>query len=367
MTKLLILSSDTGEGHNSAAAAIAATAQAAGMDPTIRKPLEESGPFNRALGNFYNLLLTRKPQWMTHYLWLIDRIRPNDRTSMYPLVKRFIADFIDSARPDVVLSVHPMLNHYIPRFIKEERLAIPFYTFVTDPFPPFWRGWASPFVDRYFVVRDEAFHALTGMGVPPSHIEIISMPVRPQFRPANARELENFRNELNIGDDGIVLINGGARGGGPIYQIYQRVKKAAGRTNIVVICGRNSTLQARIDSADHFATRTVGFVPDIHRYVAAADLVLTKPGAMSTYETLACGVPVVLLGILALMPQESGIFDAAKRYDFGFSAQSFNELEDVILLGRAEWNRKREKVPLFYRNSSGEDLIERIHAVHARV
>ena len=30
------------------------------------------------------------------------------------------------------------------RFIKEERLPIPCYTFVTDPFPPFWRGWASP-------------------------------------------------------------------------------------------------------------------------------------------------------------------------------------------------------------------------------
>ena len=52
-------------------------------------------------------------------------------------------------------------------------------------------------------------------------------------------------------------------------------------------------------------TQTFGFLADIHRYVAASDLVLTKPGALSTYEALACGTPVLLLGIRGLMPQES--------------------------------------------------------------
>ena len=49
-----------------------------------------------------------------------------------------------------------MLNHFIQRYIKEEQLDVPCYTLVTDPFPPFWRGWASPYVDGYFVASDEA-------------------------------------------------------------------------------------------------------------------------------------------------------------------------------------------------------------------
>src|SRR4029079_8471734 len=154
--KLLILSSNTGEGHNSAAAAIASAGISAGMDVSIRRPLEESGRVNRALGNFYNTLLKRKPQWMTGYLRLIDFIRPNDREFLYKRERRFIGRFLDSCRPDVILSTHPMLNHFIQRFIKEERLGIPSDTFVTDPFPPFWSGWSSPFVDRYYVVRQEA-------------------------------------------------------------------------------------------------------------------------------------------------------------------------------------------------------------------
>jgi len=62
MAKLLILSSDTGEGHNSAAAALELAASAAGLNVSIRKPLEESGKINRTMGQLYNTLLARRPQ-----------------------------------------------------------------------------------------------------------------------------------------------------------------------------------------------------------------------------------------------------------------------------------------------------------------
>src|SRR5262245_36198127 len=117
MSNLLILSSNTGEGHNSAAAAIRLAAQASGLHATVRHPLEESGVVNRALGSFYNTLLTKRPQWMTGYLWLIDRVRPNEREILYRRESKFIGRFLDSTRPDLLLSVHPMLNHFIQRFI----------------------------------------------------------------------------------------------------------------------------------------------------------------------------------------------------------------------------------------------------------
>ena len=61
MAKLLILSSDTGEGHNSAARALEATAAAAGLQVSVRKPLEESGKLNRTLGSLYNAILDALP------------------------------------------------------------------------------------------------------------------------------------------------------------------------------------------------------------------------------------------------------------------------------------------------------------------
>src|SRR5262245_53524138 len=130
MTRLLILSSDTGEGHNSAAAAIEDAASSAGISARIRKPLEESTTVNRSLAGLYNVLLMHRPRWMARYFKFINRMRPNEREFFYARVRWFIGRFIDREKADVLLSVHPMLNHFIPRFIKEESLPLPCYVFV---------------------------------------------------------------------------------------------------------------------------------------------------------------------------------------------------------------------------------------------
>src|SRR5262249_42706401 len=110
-----------------------------------------------------------------------------------------------------------------------------------------------------------------------------------------------------------------------------------------------------------------GFLEDIHRYIAAADLVITKPGSLSTYEALACQVPVVLTSLSCLMPQESGLFEAARQSDFGFGAQTFGELEDIVRQGPSQWNRKREFICRFYTPLSPTGLIERLHPLNARI
>ena len=110
-------------------------------------------------------------------------------------------------------------------------------------------------------------------------------------------------------------------------------------------------------------TRTFGFLDDVHRYIAAADLVVTKPGALSAYEALASGVPVLFTSLGCLMPQESGLFNAAHHYDFGFAAKTLAELEAIIQKGPVEWDSKRRSISEFYRSSSADLLIERIQPV----
>ena len=126
-------------------------------------------------------------------------------------------------------------------------------------------------------------------------------------------------------------------------------------------------MRQRIESFRDPGTRTFGFVQDIQRFIAGSDLVLTKPGALSTYESLACGVPVLLLGIRGLMPQESGLFHAARHYEFGFAAAQLKDVEDVVGSGRLAWDQMRTSLAAFYQTSSGEELIERIQHAHAVV
>src|SRR5439155_2367616 len=133
--------------------------------------------------------------------------------------------------------------------------------------------------------------------------------------------------------------------------------------NILVVCGRNSRLRWRIERLRHPRTRTFGFLEDIYRYVAAADLVATKPGALSTYEALACKVPVLFTALRCLMPQESGLFEAAAHYDFGFAARTFAEIDEIIRKGPAQWSRKRDSISQFYKAASAAEMIERIQPV----
>jgi processive 1,2-diacylglycerol beta-glucosyltransferase len=364
VAKLLILSSDTGEGHNSTAAALGAAATESGMQVSIRKPIEESGRLNRALGGLYNTLLRHRPQWMGNYFWIVDHLRPNERDFLYGRTRAFVGQLLDSEKPDALLSVHPMINHFFQRFIKEERLGVPCHTFLTDPFPPFWKGWASPWVDRYFVATDEAKQGLTDMGVEAARIERVPMPVRVQFQPLTADERSEFRRSLNLSGSSTILLNGGARGGGPLLAIYHAVRRAAPDAGILVICGQNESLKQRVESEQHPQTRVFGFVEDIHRFIAASDLVLTKPGALSTFEALACGVPVLLLGIRGLMPQEAGMFRAALHYDFGFAASHMKDVESILRQGRQTWSRIRGSLGEFYQTSPGHELIEKIQRRH---
>src|SRR5205814_10284048 len=103
-------------------------------------------------------------------------------------------------------------------------------------FPPFWRGWTSPYIDQYLVPTDEALQALTASGIPAWRIERVPMPVRPQFRPATMSEIQSLRDTLKLDDRSIILINGGARGGGPLLRLYRSIRKAAPDANRLGVC-----------------------------------------------------------------------------------------------------------------------------------
>jgi processive 1,2-diacylglycerol beta-glucosyltransferase len=365
MARLLILSSDTGEGHNSAANAIQRAARTAGWEVSIRKPSDESTSGNRSLNGLYNFLLTHRPGLIGLLANAIDRFKPNEADFWYRRVREYIRGFVTSETPDVILSVHPMLNHFIQRWVREQNLKISCHTFVTDPFPPFWKGWSSPFIERYFVLSDQAGEALTIGGVPPNHIERVRMPIRSDFRPHSREEVQAIRDRMKLGDN-VILVNGGARGGGPIQKLVEGVLDAGPQFAILAVCGHNDSLRRQLERMGHRKVRVFGFVREIHSLVAASDLVITKPGALATYEALASQVTPVLSAIGGLMPQESGLFHAARSHGFGYAVQTIEELRTVISEGVHQWRLKHESMASFYAPETIPELFERIELIHAR-
>src|SRR5207237_26321 len=73
--------------------------------------------------------------------------------------------------------------------------------------------------------------------------------------------------------------------------------------------------------------------------------------------------PVLFTSLRCMMPQESGLFEAAHHYDFGFAARTFDEIGAIIRKGASEWNRKRESIPQFYEVATAVELVQRIQIV----
>src|SRR3954470_5001467 len=142
--KILIISSDTGGGHRSAAAAIVAGVQKffAGESYAVRvvKAIEESHEVTARLVRLYNWILRNRQGWMKYLYWAVNRFRPETRDYFYGKAVGLLRDTFERWCPHVVVSVHPMTQHAIARVLKELGLSerVPLVTVVTDPCYGFW-------------------------------------------------------------------------------------------------------------------------------------------------------------------------------------------------------------------------------------
>jgi len=121
--KILIISSDTGGGHRSAAAAIVAGIESfvKGESYAIRtiRAIEESHHLAAKLVAIYNWLLRNKQHWMKYYYWLINRFRPDTREFFYKRTVGYVSSQFQKWCPHVVVSVHPLTQHMFARVLKE--------------------------------------------------------------------------------------------------------------------------------------------------------------------------------------------------------------------------------------------------------
>ncbi|MDX6710378.1 MAG: processive 1,2-diacylglycerol beta-glucosyltransferase, partial [Blastocatellia bacterium] len=146
--KILIVSSDTGGGHRSAAAAIMAGVQKffAGQSYAVQvvRAIEDAHDVTDRLVRFYNWLLRNKQHWMKYLYWAVNRFRPDTREFFYTRTVGFLKDVFERWCPHVVVSVHPLTQYTIARILRELGLTgkVPLVTVVTDPCYGFWKGWA---------------------------------------------------------------------------------------------------------------------------------------------------------------------------------------------------------------------------------
>jgi hypothetical protein len=167
---ILILSSNTGGGHRSAAYALENSFLSLRPDRILVKiiqALEEGSILTHRLSDLYNYLLREHQDWMKYYFWAIEKLKPNESRLIFKAAMGYGLRLFERVVQSAIVSVHPMTQHFFSYILRKLHLRdrVPFYTVVTDPCDGFWRGWACQDVDHYFVASQEAKDQLVEYGI----------------------------------------------------------------------------------------------------------------------------------------------------------------------------------------------------------
>jgi processive 1,2-diacylglycerol beta-glucosyltransferase len=197
--------------------------------------------------------------------------------------------------PDVVVATHFLPVEIMESLQHKNRLDHrPFIATVITDFEAH-ALWLVPCTDLYCVAARHTQARLLARGVPPSKALVTGIPVARKFQDVPARRAA--RKTLGLRDDlPVLLVLGGGFGLGPVGEIVQSLNQLTTPVQVAVVCGRNEALRKELATLERkHPTHLLGFVGNMQEWMSAADLVLTKPGGMTTSEALAVGRPIVVL------------------------------------------------------------------------
>lgn len=155
--------------------------------------------------------------------------------------------------------------------------------------------WMESCVDLYCVAAEETKARLVARGAPADSILATGIPISSRFLAAPDRK--QVRQTIGLRDDQpVLLVLSGGFGMGPVAEILGELDKVERPFQTVVVTGRNEELRRELAATDRkHPTHILGFVTNMHELMSVADLIITKPGGLTTSEALALGKPLFIL------------------------------------------------------------------------
>lgn len=303
LRKVLILSASAGAGHLRAAQAIerAFLSMEAAQEVRHIDVLEYT---NKLFRNFYSKtyieMVNVMPEalgWLYDYLdkpWKNERRRLTfDKLNTRPFVK-----LLEQEQPDMVVCTHFLPAEIISWLKVKERIRTRQAIVVTDL--DVHAMWLVHHVEHYFVALQETRVHLQQLGISPEKVTVSGIPVDPIF--AEKKDKRTMRRKHGLKEDRTtILISAGGFGVGPIEHLVQSLLDLHHPAQIVAVCGRSQELKARLDRIaarrlpQQLSLQVTGYTTEMDEYMAAADLMVGKPGGLTTSEALAKGLVFVIV------------------------------------------------------------------------
>jgi len=228
------------------------------------------------------------------------RYGSNVKSLLALIMKKRMRKLCQKYQPDLVVFTHPFPCCAAAYLKAKGQIAIPLAAVITDF--SFHQMWLHPAVDSYFVANEETREELLRNGIAASRVYVTGIPIAAKFSESAVSTRERSPKLPTI------LVMGGGFGLGALEETVSNLLQAERQMKIIVLTGKNDSLLKKImllrDDTYHQLS-AIGYTERVNEIMAAATLLITKPGGLTCSEALAMQLPMLLLKPLPGQEEEN--------------------------------------------------------------
>ena len=222
-------------------------------------------------------------------------------------------------QPDLIISTHPFGSQMCSYLKRKKKITSKIATIMTDFAPHDQWLVGKDFTDYYFVAHDKMKNYLISKEIPENKIYVTGIPISNRFLIKYDRK--EILKQYNLSEDKqtILFFGGGEFGLGKTRtaQIFDSFVKLNKNIQIIAIAGRNKKMKSAFEEIvdthnKRDSVRILEFTNQVPELMSISDLVVTKPGGLTTSESLASNLPMVIINPIPGQEEENAEFLESK-------------------------------------------------------
>ncbi len=296
--RVLMLSANIGEGHNSSAKAVMDVMRQRGVECELVDCLAFFSPgFSKFISDWHvRLYRYGGGVFDAGYRFCENTAKPDSFNVLFEFLSLGagkLRELIKEKKYKAIACAHPFAGIMVTTVKKNWGLDVPTFLIATD-------YTCTPTVEQcklgtFFVPAQEMSREFALMGIPQTRQHVCGIPVRMEFY--EKQEQTASRKKLQLPTTGtVVLVMCGSMGCGPIQKIAaETLEQMPEDATMVAVCGRNKKLRGEMEKIADSRLRVLGYIDNLAEYLDAADLMITKPGGLSSTEAANKHVPMVFI------------------------------------------------------------------------
>lgn len=237
----------------------------------------------------------------------------NDETQKILSLK--LNKLLQDYNPDLIISTHPFSSHMCAILKKKKKINCKIATIITDYAPHSQWLMYPAYVDYFFVAHDGMREDLIKRGIKETQIKVTGIPLSNRF--LAHYDKENILSEFDLEPNKrtILFFAGGEQGFGKdkVFNMLRSIIENFSNLQVIAISGKNEKMKKQFDELVEETNssenvKIIKYTNKIPELMSISDLVITKPGGLTTTESLASGLPIIVINPIPGQEEENAEF-----------------------------------------------------------